>query len=1105
MQRPLPLAKSRLARLALLLALALLLTLALPPLRATAAPLAIPKPTQQRALKLLRGGKAEEATAVLRTLLVAHPKSAALTTDLGYALARLGRNAEAEAAFRRSIELDPQRWYAYANLVSLRIGGGAPLSTEERDELAALLERGLSLQAKAGGTSQQRALARGGLLLALADVERSAGNTASARVRLGELRPLGLSGPLAQRAQVVGQAIEEAAEQALAGGAPEGSRSAEAWPEPELAPAQRAALLAAERLLERDQPAALHEAERLSALHPAWRAPRWLRARALLSLGRLDDGARELSALLRLDPAHAAAWRALGETLAEHGGQFEAERADEALRRALSLEPAWSELWQTRGRLLLRRGRAAEALRALERLEREQAARGAQPSEELQSLLAGARAQAAAAPGVELRISQESTPEARELLRRAHESAGRGDTAEAIGLAGQALALSPSLLDAAALRWSLGGPALEETARRLWDDAPGLLRLAESVRAAAVQQALRAAEVQQAQQALEVAPLGADEPAAAVALTDVTDAPPVATPDLRAATQLSRPWIERAAVLGEGAAFFARARLRADEHDRAGALEDLAAAVALGATASRLDEARALRALLVAPGTHGGDPLAARAREQLAAGRASEALAGLGGACTGLSAPAQPERLVALGAAHDYLGALPEALACYRAALARAPDDPVAQARLSRAAARAPLALLGPLSGDLERAASAGWPAAHLALARLLEAAGRTDEALAAAERFLAAATPGARAEKAAEPGVVAVSEATLPPGAGEPGEASARALRDRLQSARAAAGAARRDRLGLLGAGVAALLLVAGLILGLRSWRGRTVAEALRQDPALFPAVARAVAEIRHDALKHRASALSMLGEAPRPEVARALLGDRPASALVETAWRGLQQAAEGRGVPLRRLRNEPVFGPLFLDLQAAEAQLRQPAGPADARLGEIAAGLRAHGERLSALLRLGPRTRVDAALLSGWIGAVEAELRARGAPWSSPALQLQGLDLDFPIANEALSTLFANLLRNAQAAAAAAPDPRVLVRVAEEHDAAGRRLLRLDVGDSSPQSLSLEQIEARESGRGLSLVRDLCREWQGHLQVSAEAAPWRKSVSACFPVQRA
>jgi tetratricopeptide (TPR) repeat protein len=1041
-----------------------------------------------RALELLRTGHSKEAVEVLQAQLARDPRSAQLATDLGYALARLGRDAEAEAAFQRAIELDPRRWYAYANLASLRTSrraGGLPPA--ERDELVLLLERGLSWQGKPGGDPAAKALAKGGLLVALADVERAAGNATAARARLSEARPLPLTTALERRAQAVEQALQ---------GEAQAGRSAEeeAWPEPAVAPGEQSALEAAGARLPADAAGALQDAERLSLAHPSWRGARWLQARALLALGRLDDAARALSALLRLDPAHAAAWRALGETLAEHGGQFESERADEALRHALALEPGWSELWLVRGRLLLRRGRPAEALRALERLSAEVKARGAKGPAELEALLAAARAQAqGAAQGAEgPRAPPEPTAEARALLREAQEAAARGELGPALEKASQACALSPALVEAAALRWSLGGPAPDEAARLFWDDPPGLSRLIDAVRAAGVQQALRAAEAPAEPPLDPSRPGEPPRPPPPEVLPDggVAIAPPP-LPDAAAQAALVRPWIERAASLGEPSALLFRARLRADAQDRAGALEDLGALVALGGPLPLLEEARAMRALLPVQGgpeAPAADPQAAHLRALLAAGKSAEALAGAQG-CEGPEAPQEPARLLALGVAHDFAGELAEALACYRASLRRAPGEPVALARLSRAAARAPLAALEPLSADLALAARAGWPAAFLAQARVLEGAGQTAAALAAVQQFFAQPPR----EGAAPAGL-------LPPGVDEPGTADARALRQRLLVAQAAAGEARRNRaLGLAALGLCAL--GAAFLLWLR---GLTVAAALRRDPALFPAVARAVAELRHDALKHRASALAMLDEAPRADVAAALLGSRPASLLVEDAWHSLRTAAEGRGLSLRPLSREPVFGPLLRDLRRAEQQLARPAGPRDARVRAVAGRLKEHGERLSALLKLGPRTRLDAALVSGWIRAVEAELRSRALPWASVSLELQGLDLDFPVAAAPLQAVLTNLLRNAQAAAAQGQEPRVLVRVAEERDAAGRRVLRLDVGDSSAQPLSLEQIESRESGRGLSLVRDAVRDWQGHLALRAESPPFHKSVSACFPVPR-
>jgi len=56
--------------------------------------------------------------------------------------------------------------------------------------------------------------------------------------------------------------------------------------------------------------------------------------------------------------------------------------------------------------------------------------------------------------------------------------------------------------------------------------------------------------------------------------------------------------------------------------------------------------------------------------------------------------------------------------------------------------------------------------------------------------------------------------------------------------------------------------------------------------------------------------------------------------------------------------------------------------------------------------------------------------------------------------------------------------------------------------VGDSAAAALTLEAVEARESGRGLAIVRDLVRKWRGHLVIRDEAPPFTKVVGACFPL---
>src|SRR5205814_7195078 len=115
-----------------------------------------------------------------------------------------------------------------------------------------------------------------------------------------------------------------------------------------------------------------------------------------------------------------------------------------------------------------------------------------------------------------------------------------------------------------------------------------------------------------------------------------------------------------------------------------------------------------------------------------------------------------------------------------------------------------------------------------------------------------------------------------------------------------------------------AALAAAAVLLLARRRWGGRTVASALRRRPALFPEVSRAVGEVRHDVLKHRAGVLGLLADpdASRAEVARALTEPQPASVVTASIYDRLAQAARGPGVALRALPREPVFGALARDL---------------------------------------------------------------------------------------------------------------------------------------------------------------------------------------------
>jgi signal transduction histidine kinase len=121
--------------------------------------------------------------------------------------------------------------------------------------------------------------------------------------------------------------------------------------------------------------------------------------------------------------------------------------------------------------------------------------------------------------------------------------------------------------------------------------------------------------------------------------------------------------------------------------------------------------------------------------------------------------------------------------------------------------------------------------------------------------------------------------------------------------------------------------------------------------------------------------------------------------------------------------------------------------------------------------------------------------------AGWTTPAIMVADLDLALPVAESAVAAIVVNLLRNAATAVRGVEGSRILLRVDLDRDVTGRRMVSLLVADSAKGMLSLDDIEQRDSQRGLGIVRDLVRRWGGYMIVRDETAPLVKSVGAVFP----
>ena len=374
----------------------------------------------------------------------------------------------------------------------------------------------------------------------------------------------------------------------------------------------------------------------------------------------------------------------------------------------------------------------------------------------------------------------------------------------------QALADSPGFVAAAVSSYALTGKLPPATLEALKNDGPALWALASGVRK-----------------------LGQTGKKAAT------------SDDVEA---LVRPLIDRAVALDVQEARFARAIARAATGDRAGAVADLTAYVAREPNPEHLAEARALRSEIEDRASPRGDSQPSPellARIRLLEDKPEWALRALGGPCA-REVPA--DRLVALGLVNEYADRLAAARVCYE--MAAATGGTQGAAALARAAnldARLPDKELRKADRrTLGAAAAARIGAAEWALARLAEAEGDRTTALGRTRRALE----------------LAVGNTTD----GDQWVEAARAADRRLADSLRADEDVRRNRRHLSGLALVGAVSAAAGLFARRRWRGRTVASALRRRPALFPDVARAVNELRHDVLKHRASVLGLLADAERP-----------------------------------------------------------------------------------------------------------------------------------------------------------------------------------------------------------------------------------------------
>ncbi len=325
-------------------------------------------------------------------------------------------------------------------------------------------------------------------------------------------------------------------------------------------------------------------------------------------------------------------------------------------------------------------------------------------------------------------------------------------------------------------------------------------------------------------------------------------------------------------------------------------------------------------------------------------------------------------------------------------------------------------------------------------------------------------------------------------------------------------------------GIGLAAFALFAGVGLALRRRRGLTLAEWLRRDPGATRDVRPVLGRLSHEVFKHGGLLLGDVEERlssgddfrPSAEILAARLwGSGPGPGLVaegRAALDDLAAVARRRGVTLNLRHKDPVLAPVAASLDALDA--------AHDALVAVAAG-RALPERRRAGLAsrlataagtLHPRTALELNRLVDEAGSTEASweglsalLAAVARERKSPPPELVpaglfargGPPLRVKLPGAEWETIFRNLFANALGS------PRLsLLAEAIRDPVTGQAQGRFVLYDADPRPLTTEMIRGRAAERGLGVVADVVRRWDGAVDVVPGAPGWAKGVAVEFAV---
>lgn len=305
-----------------------------------------------------------------------------------------------------------------------------------------------------------------------------------------------------------------------------------------------------------------------------------------------------------------------------------------------------------------------------------------------------------------------------------------------------------------------------------------------------------------------------------------------------------------------------------------------------------------------------------------------------------------------------------------------------------------------------------------------------------------------------------------------------------------------------------AVIALVAGLYLR----RGKPLAELIDENPDLHPRIAYAIGCLRHELLKHRLGALgdavyALRGSDGLTSEQVVFLRDRlyGGESLTGLWFIYLETFDRLAGRRLHLARRDREFRRATQAVRAIEAlrgRFEDPDEQVAERLDALRGQVLAFDRHLRWLADHLCRAKVDGQLLREALFSVQSEPRAAAVRLDEIRFEEPPPDVFVEVFRADLLLVLKNLVRNAILALGRQDELRRVVGLEVEvrTEPTGDESVLIEVLDTSPEALTMDDIYGRRLDRGLGLVAAAVTRYDGSLFVGPARGEYRKAVVVRF-----